>query len=51
MSYRCVREGVTRFYSRKCQGMLNYQGVSGSVRVFQCVLGSVRECKVNTRKH
>jgi len=33
MSSRCIKEGVTFLYARKCQGMINYQGVSGNVRV------------------
>ena len=41
MSYRCVKEGVTRLYARKFQGMLNYQGVPRSVSV----LGSVKACQ------
>ena len=33
MSTKCSKDGVTRLYARQFQGMLECQGMSGSVRV------------------
>ena len=35
MSLRCVKQGVTRLYIRQFQGMVDFQGMSGSSRECQ----------------
>ena len=49
MSSRCVKEGVTRLYARKCQGMPNFQGMSGSARECQSMprnVGGANTCHI-----
>lgn len=41
MSFKCAKEGVTRLYARQCQGMLDFQGMSGSDRECQGMLRNV----------
>ena len=33
VSSKCVKEGVTRLYNRKCQGLVEFQVMSRSGRV------------------